>query len=217
MEISWLGHSAFKLRGKNVTIITDPFDPQMVGLKFPKVEADIVTISHDHQDHNQANLVEGKPFIIQGPGEYEIKGVSIFGVACFHDSSSGTERGKDTAYAINIDGLRVCHLGDLGHKLTSDQLEELNGVEILLLPVGGNYTLGPKEAGEVVLQLEPKIVIPMHYQTPGLNPQIFAKLSPVEEFLKAIGETAAPQPKLVITSQNLPEERQVVILERKNA
>lgn len=217
MEITWLGHAAFKLRGKSTSIVTDPFSPQMIGFKFPKVEADVVTVSHEHEDHNQVQLVDGNPFVISGAGEYEVKGVSVLGVSCFHDASGGSERGRNTVYLIVIDGLRVCHLGDLGHKLTSDQLEELEGVDILLVPVGGVYTLGPQEAAEVVLQLEPKIIIPMHYKTPGLNPQIFEKLSGVEKFVEKLGEPTLNQPKLVVTNQTLPEEKQVVILERKNA
>lgn len=215
MEISYLGHASFKIRGENATLVIDPFRGEMVGLPFSGVEADIVTVSHEHEDHNAIGSVGGQPFVIAGPGEYEVKGAMIFGISCFHDNSGGSERGKNTVYLIEMDGLRLCHLGDLGHKLSDGQLEELNGVDILFVPVGGSFTLGPKEAASVVSQIEPKIVIPMHYQTKGLNPGVFAKLAPVEAFLKEIGEEVAPIPKLVISRDKLPEERQIIVLERK--
>ncbi|MDZ4209651.1 MAG: MBL fold metallo-hydrolase [Candidatus Curtissbacteria bacterium] len=216
MEINFIGHSSFKIRGKNVTIICDPFDKESVGFSYPKTEADIVTISHEHQDHKGGlSQIEGNPFVIEGPGEYEIKDVSIFGVPAFHDNSNGQERGKNTIYTYEVEGLRLCHLGDLGHKLSSSTLEELNGVDILFLPVGGNYTLDPKLASEVASQIEPKVTIPMHYQEEGMKPESFAKLAPVTAFLKEIGEQVAPVPKLVITRDKMPEERQIVVLERR--
>lgn len=215
MEIIFLGHSSFKLKGKIATLITDPFGPQ-IGFKFPKVEADIVTISHNHEDHNQAELVGGEPFVISGPGEYEVEGISVFGVSTFHDQKRGSERGQNTAYLIEMDGLRICHLGDLGHKLEDKQLEELNGVDILLIPAGGFYTIGPTEAAQVVSQLDPKIVIPMHFNSPKLNQEIFGKLSSVEVFLKEMGEEAIPEPKISITPDKLPEELKVVVLERRD-
>ena len=217
MEISWFGHASFRLKGKETSVVTDPFKPGAVGLKFPSVEADIVTISHGHEDHNYIAGVSGQPFVIEAPGEYEIKGVSVFGVACFHDAQQGKTRGPNIAYSIEIDGLRVCHLGDLGHKLTNSQIEELNGIDILLIPIGGTYTLGPKQAVEVITQLEPKIVIPMHYRIDGLDPRLSNQLSGVDAFLKEMGEEKTAQPKLSITKDKLPEERELFILERKNA
>jgi L-ascorbate metabolism protein UlaG (beta-lactamase superfamily) len=215
MEIKFLGHSSFKIRGKEVTIVTDPYDAS-VGFKFPKVVAEIVTISHDHQDHNQQALVGGKPYVIVGPGEYEVKGVSIVGIQTFHDESQGAKRGRNTVYRIELEGINLCHLGDLGHQLSSSQLGELNGVDILFIPVGGVYTIGPKRAVEVITQLEPKIVIPMHYRVPEQKGNsTFAQLKGVEEFLKEIGEEVTPQPKLIMSRDRLPAEREVVVLERK--
>jgi L-ascorbate metabolism protein UlaG (beta-lactamase superfamily) len=215
MEIKFLGHSSFKIKGKEVTIVTDPYDSS-VGFKFPKVEAEIVLISHDHQDHNQGELVGGKPYVIAGPGEYEVKGVSVVGIQTFHDESQGAERGMNTVYRIELEGINLCHLGDLGHLLSSSQLSELNGIDILFIPVGGVYTIGPKRAVEVVTQLEPKIVIPMHYRVPEQkNNQTFGQLSGVDEFLKEVGEEAKPQPKLIISRDRLPSEREVLVLERK--
>ncbi len=215
MEVKFLGHSSFKIKGKEVTIVTDPYDAS-VGFKFPRVDAEIVTISHDHQDHNQKELVGGKPFVIAGPGEYEVRGVSLLGLQTFHDESQGAKRGANTVYRIELEGVDLCHLGDLGHQLSSSQLSELNGVDILFIPVGGVYTIGPKRAVEVITQLEPKIVIPMHYRvSEQKGNQTFAQLSGVEEFLKEIGEEVTPKPKLTISQDRLPSEREVVVLERK--
>lgn len=216
MEISFLGHSSFKIRGKSATLVTDPFNPKMVGFPFPKIEAEIVTISHNHEDHNQAQEVLGNPFVISGPGEYEVRGVQVFGFSTFHDASGGTQRGQNTIYLVEMDGLRLMHLGDLGHKLEDKQLEEVEGVDVLFLPVGGVVTVEPAEASEIISTLEPKIVIPMHYQMPGLNPAIFGQLKDVKTFLKEIGEDVVPQPKLVVNREALPEETKIVVLERRN-
>jgi L-ascorbate metabolism protein UlaG (beta-lactamase superfamily) len=216
MEIKFFGHACFRLRGKSAVILTDPYDPY-IGFKLPKIAADLVTISHEHKDHNYREAVTGssnrkKPFVISGPGEYEIAGVSVFGIMTFHDASRGKERGENTVYMITLDDVRLAHLGDLGHKLTDAQLEEINGVDVLMIPVGGTYTLDAKEAVEVISQVEPKIVIPMHYHLPGLT----IKLAPVETFLKEIGaEKVKPISKLTITKDRLPEEREVVVLEKQ--
>jgi L-ascorbate metabolism protein UlaG (beta-lactamase superfamily) len=214
MEIVWLGHSSFRIKGKEVTIVTDPYDSS-IGIKFPKLEADIVTISHSHSDHGKLSLVEGSPFAITGPGEYEVKGISIFGVGSFHDKSSGSERGNNTIYSIEIDNVKVCHLGDLGHSLSESQIEDIGAVDILLVPVGGFYTIDAEEAVKVVGALEPKIVIPMHYKTPELDEKTFGSLSSVEEFLRHMGAEKNISPKLTVTAEKLPTERQVVVLERK--
>jgi len=214
MEIQSLGHSSFRIKGKKVIIVTDPYRDE-IGLKMPKVSADIVTVSHQHHDHNNVAAVgrtaRREPFIISGPGEYEILGVAIFGLASFHDAEKGAKRGKNTIYIFSLDGLRLVHLGDLGHKLDEGQLEEVNGTDILFVPVGGVYTIGPRLAAEVVGQIQPKIVIPMHYQVPGLSFQ----LAPVDDFLKEMGVEVKPVEKLVISPDKLPEEREVVVLRRK--
>lgn len=215
MDISPLGHASFRLRGKLASLVTDPYDSAMVGLKFPKnTEADIVTVSHDHPDHNKVSAVSGTPFVVRGPGEYEIKGVSVIGISTFHDAEEGKVRGKNTAYRIEIDGVRFAHLGDLGHQLTSQQLEIIDGVDVLFVPVGGFYTIDAKVAAAVVSDIEPKIVIPMHYQVPGLKSELFEKLSPVAVFLKEMGkEGITAVPKLTVTKDKLPAEMQVVVLE----
>lgn len=220
MDIIHLGHAAFRLRGKKASIVCDPYNPDMIGLRFPRhTTGDIITVSHNHEDHNFTKIVEvpvggDKPIIISGPGEYEIKEAEIFGVATFHDNKEGSERGKNTTYRIDIDGISVVHCGDLGHILTDNQIEQIDNTDILLLPVGGTYTIDAQEAAKVVTQLEPSIVIPMHYQVAGLNPKMFSVLAPVSQFLKEIGhEEVSPQAKLTITKDKLPEETQVVVLE----
>lgn len=214
MDITPLGLSSFRIRGKSATIVTDPYDSTFVGLKFPKkIEADIVTISHDHKDHNAVSAIEGSPFLVQGAGEYEIKGVSVVGVPSFHDEEKGAARGRNTMYRIEVDGLAILHLGDLGHALTPEEIESLDGVDILMIPVGGVATIDAATAAAIVKEIEPSLVVPMHYQTPGLS-KVFANFSPVSAFLKEMGLEQVPaQPKLTISKDKLPEQMQVVVLE----
>lgn len=213
MEIIKLGHSCFKIRGKLVTIVTDPYNPQFVGMKFPKVEARIVTISHQHDDHNYKEGILGNPVYIEGPGEYEIADVFINGIATHHDNKYGEERGKNTIYKIEIDRLRLAHLGDLGHKLSDEQIDALSDVDILMIPVGGFYTIDPKKASEVVAQVEPRIVIPMHYRDEKINQEISGKLAPVSEFFSEMGKEMKILPKLTISKDKLPAELEVIALE----
>jgi L-ascorbate metabolism protein UlaG (beta-lactamase superfamily) len=209
MEINWLGHSCFRLKGKQATVITDPFSPD-IGYSLGKLTAQITTISHKHPGHSYAQGVGGSPKLVSGPGEYEISNVLIIGVATFHDKDGGKERGKNTVYLIEIDDISICHLGDLGHSLTDEQIEELGNVDVLLVPVGGVSTINATKAAEVVRQLEPKIVIPMHYKTRLLK----RELEPVENFLKEIGtHDITPQSKLSLTKASLPLVTQVVLLE----
>lgn len=220
MEITWLGHASFRIRvragGEWVSIVTDPYEPAMVGLRFPRVTAEIVTVSHEHEDHNKVDLVlsDKSPKILRGPGEYEVKGVVIRGIASWHDSSSGSNRGENTIFVFELEGIRVVHLGDLGHKLTERQLDEIGNCDILLIPVGGLYTITPQTAAEVVSQLEPKIVIPMHYKVSGMT-NSFADLSSVEEFIKIMGIQAKHQEKFEAKRETLGEELQLVVLEIK--
>lgn len=220
MEITFLGHSCFRIKGKKNTIVADPYEHPQLGFKMPQTSADIVTISHHHQDHNNVAGVKGttkrkEPFIVDGLGEYEIAGVFIYGIASYHDKSGGAKRGENTIYVINLDGLRLVHLGDLGHKLTETQLEELNGADILFIPVGGTFTIDDNEAVEVIGQIEPLIVIPMHYKTKEMKPDFGINLT-VDDFLKAIGEEEIKaKDKLTISKDKLPEEREIVVLKKK--
>lgn len=164
MNIKWLGHACFKLTSeKGTVIVTDPFD-ESVGYPMPNVKADIVTSSHSHFDHNYFKAVKGNFDIVDTVGEHNIKGINIKGVNTFHDDEHGAKRGKNIVFVFDIDGIRVCHMGDLGHVLTEKQVEEIGPVDVLLIPVGGYYTIDAKQAVEVMNQLKPKITIPMHYK-----------------------------------------------------
>ncbi|MDH5695100.1 MAG: MBL fold metallo-hydrolase [Dehalococcoidia bacterium] len=209
MDISWLGHSCFRIKGKHATVITDPYSPDL-GYSLGKPTARIVTVSHQHAGHSYVQGIGGEPRSVTGPGEYEINGVLIIGIATFHDGEKGKKRGKNTVYLMEVDEISVCHLGDLGHVLTAEQVEEIDNVDVLLLPVGGVSTINAPLAAEVVRQLEPKAVIPMHYKTQALS----WELEPVERFLKEIGaKEVNPQPKLSFTKSNLPVSTQVFLLD----
>lgn len=217
MDITYLGHSSFRIKTRSAVVVTDPFDPKMVGLKFSGVEADIVTCSHAHKDHAAVELVSGFKKLVEGPGEYEISGVSIIGYPSFHDSKEGAERGKNTIYVYEADGLRLAHLGDLGHMLNEEMVSEIGDIDVLMVPVGGEFTIGPKAAAEIVGKIEPYFVIPMHYQQPGLNPTSFAKLEPVETFLKEAGYVTETLPKFSIKKEDILEDQntKVIVLQAK--
>jgi len=206
MDITYLGHSSFKLRGKSAAVVTDPFDPKFVGLKFFPPQADIVTISHGHPDHNQFNLVKDVKKVISGPGEYEVLGVSIIGVGSFHDEKQGQLRGRNTIYVYEIDGLRLCHLGDLGQVITDEAAAQLGAIDILMIPTGGEFTIGPKEAITTIGKIDPYFVIPMHYQTPGLNQDNFAKLSPLADFLSECRLTVENMLKFTVRKEEISED-----------
>jgi L-ascorbate metabolism protein UlaG (beta-lactamase superfamily) len=208
MDITSLGHSSFRIRGKVATVVTDPFDSSFTGLKFPKhVAADIVTVSHNHKDHNAISQIEGSPFIVSGPGEYEIKEVGIVGIPSHHDQD---KKELNTIYRIEMEDLSIVHLGDLGRMLTTDEVDELDGVDILMIPIGGTHTVDAAQAAKLVSEIEPTIIIPMHYQRPGLKDT----LAPLSAFLKEMGqETVTAQPKLSVSKSKLPEQKQIIVLE----
>lgn len=209
MEISWLGHSCFRLRSRETTVVTDP-PARSSGYTISSLSADVITVSHQHPGHNAVQSCAGNPRIIDGPGEYEVAGVLIDGVWTYHDANQGRERGRNTAYVIEMEDLRVCHLGDLGHIPTAEQTEAMSDIDILLTPVGGHSTIDAAAAAEVVSLLEPKLVIPMHYRT-GLST---AELDPLDPFLKQMGlAEVSPQSRLTVTASNLPAQTQVVVLD----
>lgn len=217
MDIYWLGQACFKLKGKNTTVLIDPYNPDFTGLKLPKdLSADVVLTTHNHQDHNYTEAVRGithsSPFVFNQSGEYEVSGVIITGISSFHDSSAGSERGSNIIFHIVLDGLNIVHLGDLGQdKLTEEQISQIPQTDILLIPVGSIYTIDAKVASDIVSQLEPKIIIPMHYKIEGLK----FELDNVDKFLKEMGaEGVLVQPKLSITKDKLPEESTVVVLSK---
>lgn len=214
MDIKYFGHASFLLRGKDASVVTDPFDSKMVGIKFPAIEASVVTVSHAHPDHNAVAEVGGSPLVVDNAGEYEKQGIRIFGYESYHDNSKGAERGKNTLFKIEIDDLSILHCGDLGHVLEDELIEEIEGVDILLIPVGGFYTISADEAVKIVSKIEPSIVIPMHYNSPKLNQESFSKLTPVSDFLSKIGSpTVEPIKKLTVKKADLGEEMKVVVME----
>jgi len=211
MEIKYLGHSSFLIKTKTTKIVTDPFDPEMVGIKFPKTEADIVTVSHQHKDHNNTKAVQSpdsnlQPLIIDMPGEFEKMGVRIFGFQSFHDKTGGSERGENILYKFEAEGISVLHCGDLGLIPEESFLELIGEVDILMVPVGGVYTIDSDEAVSLVKKIEPKIVIPMHYGSD--------KLAPVSDFTKKFGlDNPVALPKLVYKKEEVEQEMKVVVLE----
>src|SRR5690349_16595581 len=185
MEISWLGHSCFQLRGKNVTLVTDPFSPQL-GYSLGKISASIITISHNHPGHNFAMGIGGNPYIVRGPGEYEVSDILITGVASYHDNKRGQELGRNTIYVIHIDDLVVCHLGDVGHTLQEEQLEEVADADVLLVPIGGHNTVNAAQAAEIISQVEPRVVIPMHYRS-SIAQGAQDVANPLDKFCREMG------------------------------
>jgi L-ascorbate metabolism protein UlaG (beta-lactamase superfamily) len=215
-KITWAGQSCFQIsvsnsRDHSADIVIDLFD-ESIGLKVPNFSADILLVTHDHHDHNNIKAVKGNPFLVTGPGEYEVRGVFIKGILAFHDDKEGKERGQNTIYTIEAEEIKFCHLGDLGQKqLTDEQLEKIGAVDVLMIPVGGEFTISSQEAQRIISQIEPKIVIPMHYQLPKLN----LKLDDASKFLKAMGKNSVvPQDKLTIKSSALPKDgMEIVVLQ----
>lgn len=208
MEITWLGYSCFRLKGKNTTVITDPYPPGL-GYNLDKPSARIVTVSHSHPNHSYTQAIGGDPKVISRPGEYEIGGVLIIGVTTFHDAENGSRLGKNNVFVIEIDDINICHLGDLGHPLTTRQVEEIGNIDILLVPVGAGSTINASQAAGIVRNLEPRIVIPMHFKTPELK----IEMETAEKFLKEMGITSlTPHAKLNVTKSSLPESTQIILL-----
>ncbi len=230
MKLTWAGQSCFQISVSNgkdhsADIVIDPFD-EKIGLKLPNFSADILLVTHNHSDHNNIKVVKDNPFLIENPGEYEIKGVFVQGIPSFHDDKEGKERGKNTIYIIEAEDMRFCHLGDFGQKqLTDEQLESIGKVDVLMIPVGGTFTIDSSEASKVIGQIEPKIVIPMHYQLSrsqgdrgssiSSGPKLKIELDGVEKFLKVMGKNSiVPQEKLVVKTSTLPKEgaMEIVVL-----
>jgi L-ascorbate metabolism protein UlaG (beta-lactamase superfamily) len=207
VDVTWLGQSCFRLRGKNAAVVTDPYPPAL-GPKL-KLEADVVTVSHEHDNHHNVGAVR-EAYVVEGPGEYEVAGVLVNGLPTYHDDKKGEEHGRNTAYVIELDDVRVCHLGDLGHTLDDATLGAIGNVDVLLVPVGGGAALDGARAAEVVRQVEPRFVIPMHYG----HPSIRMELAPVERFLKEMGVAEAEsQTKLAVQASSAEAETKVVVLD----
>jgi len=209
MQITWYGHSCFRLRSRKGTVVTDPYGNGL-GYDLPRLRADIVTVSHKHPDHDNVKAVKGKPMIINGPGEYEIKGIFVIGIPTSQGDGQGGPKSRNTMYLFNLGGVTVCHLGDLVRVPTQWEVEELSDVDVLLIPVGGGNAIGAAKASEVISLLEPKVVIPMHYGTEAVKG---LKLQPVDHFLKEMGiKEIAPQDTVKLTKGGLPSETQVIVM-----
>ncbi len=208
MEITWFGKACFRLRGRGGSVLTDPFAPE-AGYRLPRMAASLVTVSHDDEGHNYSRIARDNPYVIQGPGEYEVGGVFVIGVSTYHDDKQGAERGKNTSYLIEFEDMAICHLGDLGHLPTQEQIEELDGIDILMIPVGGKEVLTSARAAEVVNLLEPKLVIPMRYRIADMDKE----MATVTRFLSEMNaKEVDAQEALRVTASQLPDDTQVVVL-----
>ncbi len=211
MKIKWLGHASFLITSDTGTkIITDPYATGS-GIKYGEIteSADIVAVSHDHSDHNNMAAVRGKPEVVRGTGITKVKGVEFKGIPSYHDEAGGSQRGKNTIFCFEMDGIRVCHLGDLGHQLSDKQASELGEIDILLMPVGGYYTIDAKVATQVGNQLKPKVIIPMHFKTDKCG----FPISGVDEFLKGKEEVKKLNASEVEFKQaELPPTTQIIVL-----
>jgi L-ascorbate metabolism protein UlaG (beta-lactamase superfamily) len=216
MDIIYYGHACFKLRGKEGTVVTDPYH-EAVGFKLPGISADVVTVSHAHADHNALEQVSStarreRPFYISELGEYEVGGISVFGVKTYHDAHQGIERGTNNVFTILLDGVRVCHLGDLGHELSADDVSAIGEVDVLLCPIGGVYSIDPTLAVKTIQMMEPRYVVPMHYRTDHHEPKVYGDLKTLPDFLQEYGFNPNPQDKLTVDKARLPEETELVVL-----
>lgn len=218
MRITWLGHAAFLIvSDAGQRILTDPYLAGGYGgaVGYGKIEelVDVVVVSHDHhEDHNAVDDLPGNPEVVKGAGTHTAAEITFRGIPTFHDPSGGSERGPNTVFVFEVDNLVFCHLGDLGHVLTSEQVGQIGRVDILMLPVGGYFTIGPREATQVVEQLSPRIIIPMHYKTEVLN----FPIAPVDDFLKGKENVNRPgSSELTVTKEEMPPETRIVVLEHK--
>jgi L-ascorbate metabolism protein UlaG (beta-lactamase superfamily) len=215
MKIKWYGHAAFLITSdQGVKIITDPYEPGAFGgaVTYGKIpdQADVVLVSHDHADHNDAKNLSGNPEVIKGAGTKTAKGISFKGVSAFHDPSKGSERGPNTIFTFTLDGIRICHLGDLGHELSDKEVGEIGPVDLLFIPVGGHFTIDPKQASRVADHIKPKVLIPMHFKTPKVNFPIV----PVDEFIK--GKTRVKRAggsEADFDKAKLPAQMEIVVLD----
>lgn len=216
MTINYYGHSSFKIKGKNVTILTSPFDSKLLGFRFPKTEADIVLIPKDTAEYNNVNAVKGTPYIIKSPGEFEIKEAMVLS---FHANAKSEEGGeRATIFRIEIENVNLVYLGALNTKLTNEQLEQLGRVDVLFIPVGGKSTIDVKQAAEIVSKTEPSIVIPMHYFDSDSG-ELFKDLSKLDKFIEVMGSSSPDKmANLKISSRNFDQTAdgtRIIVLEKK--
>ena len=208
MEINWYGGGCFRIRGRGATVVTDPFAPES-GFRLARMAANLVTVSHDDPANNYVRIVRDDPYVISGPGEYEVGGVFVIGVTCYHDDQEGARFGRNTAYIIELEDVTICHLGDLGHVPTQEQIEEFDGIDVLMIPVGGKDVLAGPRAAEVVNLLEPKLVIPMRYRIADMD----RDLATVTRFLTEMeAKESQPEDALKVTASQLSEDTRVCVL-----
>jgi len=212
MKVKWLGHASFLISSDIGTkIITDPY-PQGGGLSYVRVNetVDIAIVSHDHFDHNNVSSLPGRPEVITGSVTKNVKGIQFKGIFSYHDESEGKERGTNTIFCLSVDGVKLCHLGDLGHRLDKEQIDEIGNVDILLIPIGGVFTIDAKMAGSVIDDLKPKVAIPMHCKTPKCN----WPLNTIEDFVtdkKNVSNINSSE--IEFQAGKLPQTTEIVVLE----
>jgi L-ascorbate metabolism protein UlaG (beta-lactamase superfamily) len=222
VTLTWWGQATFVLSGGGLHALLDPAG-NGIGYTIPVQDnIDLVTVSHNHSDHNAVSLAAGKPLVFQAQGgewpqvSTTVKGVGVRSVGVYHDTQQGAARGKNAIFIFDFNGLRIAHLGDLGHTLTPEQLNQVGPVDVVLIPVGGFYTIDARTALQVVLQLNPRVVIPMHYKTADLTPSLAGQLAPVDDFLKAVGDQAAVTmagQTITLEKDKLPDRLTVMVLQ----
>ncbi|MEK7099141.1 MAG: MBL fold metallo-hydrolase [Patescibacteria group bacterium] len=209
MVITWYGQACFKIQSGDLVVAIDPFSKD-IGLTPPRFKADVALVTHGHFDHNNIASLAGEPFVITGPGEFEVKGITVRGISTYHDKVLGKERGMNTIYRIEMEGISLLHMGDFGEeKVREETLEEIGDVDVLMVPVGGTYTITGTEAAKITKQIEPAFVIPMHYKLSGVK----ANLESAEQFLKDMGASKTEiMEKLTIKKKDIPEEGKAVVV-----
>jgi len=211
MKIKWLGHAAFLTTSKdNFKIINDPYTTGK-GLNYRPINesAEIVTVSHDHGDHNNVAVIRGNPQILEKPGSYTVKGVELKAIPSFHDENEGNQRGRNLIFSFRVDGINLCHLGDLGHQLSQTMILEIGPIDVLFIPVGGYFTIDARQAGEIVQAAKPKVIIPMHYK----NTKVDFPIAGLDQFLKGKKNVRNLNSSEVdIDKENLPREPEIVVL-----
>ena len=212
MNVKWLGHACFLISSDDGTkIVTDPYHPGGgLGYRAPDETADVVTVSHEHNDHNNVGAVKGKPQILRGIGTHRAKGIDFRGVPTSHDQASGAQRGPNVVYCFEVDGIRVCHLGDLGHELSAKTIAEIGPVDVLMIPVGGTFTIDAKEANRVANSLAARIVIPMHYQNERCRSFPVATVDAFRKLWVSVRDVNGAE--IEVRKEDLPTAAETVIL-----
>ena len=205
--LRWHGHSCFELRD-SATVITDPHDGKSIGIPAPSLRGDVVLVSHDHFDHNCVRQVKGSEIsVIRDPQMTVERGVRVQGIETYHDTAKGSKRGRNIVFKVEMDGMTLCHLGDLGHMLDDSQLEEVGTPDILLIPVGNTFTLDVRSAIDLAKRISPKVIVPMHYRVGGLS----LSIRPVDDFLGGFTESEIVRVgnEIEFKPEDLPESTEV--------